>query len=532
MVNSCEWPVDKSWPPGVIPTHIALIADPQLIDAHTYPGRNYVLERITESVVDYYLRRNWVNINGQLDPDANIFLGDLFDGGREWSDPVWKKEYNRWNQVFPKPPYKRTVMSLPGNHDIGYGNTIVYHALQRFSSYFGDPSSTVEIGNHTIVLLDTISMMNTDNSTIYEKPYTFINDLIKRPNFYQDRPRILMTHVPLFRDPKHPCGRQRESKKPLPYTKGKQYQTQVTPEGSQTILSALRPDAVFSGDDHDACYVLHNYTIAQDALPGKEAPPPIVASAAEYTAKSISMAMGIGHPGIQLLSLYYDLTAAKATEETSSKSIPSFATSICYMPNPFKAFIIYFAFAFLSAVIVLAFNFMPEVFPPIVHILLSRNKVVYSSLPLQEKEESFNDDPEVSGMYTSDLESSFTNANTRPSLASSNSSSEDKSSTSRPVKQVTFALDSSTYNEAQTVGDSSLSPFSNSISENSRFGEYPKSSTQQFRSTLQRARFKIRQKQLWKKVAKEVAVIAVFVSGFYMFLLYSIYKAPPSAVSI
>lgn len=59
--------------PGVIPTHIALIADPQLIDAHTYPGRNYVLERITESVVDYYLRRNWVNINGQLDPDANIF---------------------------------------------------------------------------------------------------------------------------------------------------------------------------------------------------------------------------------------------------------------------------------------------------------------------------------------------------------------------------------------------------------------------------------------------------------------------------
>lgn len=521
-ITSCQWPRDPSWPSDAIPARIALVADPQIIDAHTYPGRNFIFQRITESIVDYYLRRNWVYIHSQIDPDANIFLGDLFDGGREWSDDVWKKEYDRWNRIFVKPPYKRTIMSLPGNHDIGYGNTIVYEALQRFSMFFGEPSSTVEIGNHTIVLLDTISMMNTENTTIYDRPYNFLNELIQRPNFFEDKPRILLTHVPLFRDADHPCGKNRESKKPLPYIKGYQYQTMVTPEVSQIILGAVRPEAVFSGDDHDACYVLHNYTIAQTSHDETEDLPPLLKSTAEYTAKSASMAMGIGHPGIQLLSLY-NPTAGKEIEGSSKQRMPTFATSICYMPIPFKSFIIYIVLAFLTSTLIVAFNFIPDIFPPIVYMVLSQKRPLYSSVGNDEESSSFRDKSSLP-MHKSDLESLTSSSRARSSSASFSISpyhpAGEKSSAPRHTKHVKFAsvdymLGPDEDNEKDDRYQHGTSP-------------YAKGSSQSIKSTLQRARFKMGNKKLWKKAAKEFALIGVPAFVFYIYLLYSIYRAPPS----
>ncbi|KAK6437001.1 hypothetical protein LTR95_006809 [Oleoguttula sp. CCFEE 5521] len=84
-VKSCDWGTWEKWPTGATPHHLVFIADPQLVDPHTYPGRPWPLSALTESYTDQYMARNFRLINEHLDPDSVVFLGDLLDGGREWS---------------------------------------------------------------------------------------------------------------------------------------------------------------------------------------------------------------------------------------------------------------------------------------------------------------------------------------------------------------------------------------------------------------------------------------------------------------
>lgn len=372
-ISKCKWPGARS------DTRVALIADPQIIDDNTYPERSKFLLGLTKYITDVYLRKNWVYINQALDPDANVFLGDLLDGGREWTDKPWKQEFERFNTIFTKPPLKRTVMSLPGNHDIGYGDTIVPHALNRFKAYFGEPSSTIDIGNHTLVLLDTISMLNTINSSIYRPPREFMEKLASSVTASDSKamasnPRILLSHVPLYRNKDVSCGRYRESRKPLPYVKGFQYQTLVTPELSQEILASIDPVAIFSGDDHDACHVKHSYEVKGEKK-----------STDEFTVKSVSMAMGIDDPGIQLLTLN------NGQQQTASSS---YETEICFMPSPFYPFLIYGIVMALTVLTLVVYNLYPKKLPQwATQLQKAQNNADLENdnmLPMYNKEESNN----------------------------------------------------------------------------------------------------------------------------------------------
>lgn len=149
-MKKCQWSTWEDWPEGAESHRVGLFADPQIMDEYSYPGRPQIVNYFTRVIVDHYHRRNWKYVQYYLDPDSNFFLGDLFDGGRNWDDKQWIKEYTRFNQIFPKKPLRRTVMSLPGNHDIGFGDTVVESSLQRFSSYFGETSSSLDAGNHTL----------------------------------------------------------------------------------------------------------------------------------------------------------------------------------------------------------------------------------------------------------------------------------------------------------------------------------------------------------------------------------------------
>lgn len=122
-------------------------------------------------------------------PDTVLFLGDLFDGGREWSTPLteagdsqspdkrwhkygddyWLKEYNRFGRIFLEPwlrgrherpgqPGRRLIADLPGNHDLGFGLGIRIPARERFNAYFGGGNRVDMIGNFTFVSLDTVSL--------------------------------------------------------------------------------------------------------------------------------------------------------------------------------------------------------------------------------------------------------------------------------------------------------------------------------------------------------------------------------------
>ena len=155
------------------------------MDPHTYPGRPWPLSTLTRRHTDLYLRKSFQLLEEHLDPDTLFFLGDLFDGGREWLPPnirvrdspwskfgqdYWLQEYNRFGRIYFDRWHQGTqsrkggrqgrkiIAGLPGNHDLGLGNGIKTAVRKRFNAYFGDGNRIDILGNHTFISLDTVSL--------------------------------------------------------------------------------------------------------------------------------------------------------------------------------------------------------------------------------------------------------------------------------------------------------------------------------------------------------------------------------------
>ncbi|OJD14821.1 hypothetical protein AJ78_04877 [Emergomyces pasteurianus Ep9510] len=188
-VRECEWAGWERWPQDALPHHVVFVADPQLVDPHTYPGRPWPLSSLTVFYADLYLYRTYSLLQRDLRPDTTFFLGDLFDGGREWgtgssSSPeerfkqygnsVWIKEYRRFVRLFldtwkvggidstASTRGRKIIASLPGNHDLGFGHGIQKPVLERFQTYFGVGNRVDVLGNHTFVSVDTVSLSAMD----------------------------------------------------------------------------------------------------------------------------------------------------------------------------------------------------------------------------------------------------------------------------------------------------------------------------------------------------------------------------------
>ncbi|KAF2836320.1 hypothetical protein M501DRAFT_939918 [Patellaria atrata CBS 101060] len=184
-ISECAWDTWEQWPTDALPHHLVFVADPQLVDPHTYPGRPWPLSFLTVSYTDQYMRRVYSRLQQELRPDSTVFLGDLFDGGREWSTPtsespearykkygekLWHKEYQRFSDIFfkhfndggtapnPGQPARRLLASIPGNHDLGFAAGVQKGVRNRFNAYFGEGNRVDVIGNHTFVSLDSVSL--------------------------------------------------------------------------------------------------------------------------------------------------------------------------------------------------------------------------------------------------------------------------------------------------------------------------------------------------------------------------------------
>ncbi|KAI1821812.1 hypothetical protein F4861DRAFT_532691 [Xylaria intraflava] len=228
-VQDCNWEDWEDWPQGATPHRLIFIADPQLIDPHSYPGRPWPLNPLTMRLTDNYMRRSYTQLQKELHPDTVMFLGDLFDGGREWKtahgnfdDPEWAKnhrpaeekkrlkqwnrsygekywlkEYGRfghiffdnwlWGGVMPGPFQRgrKLISSLPGNHDLGFGAEVKLPVRHRFSTYFGETNRVDVIGNHTFVSVDTVSLSadtsnmkdQVDLRAIFQPVNDFLSDI-------------------------------------------------------------------------------------------------------------------------------------------------------------------------------------------------------------------------------------------------------------------------------------------------------------------------------------------------------------------
>jgi hypothetical protein len=408
---------------------VALVADPQLVDPHTYPGRPWPLSSLTVQYTDRYIARAFRLLQNRLYPDSTIFLGDLFDGGREWStldsvspeerwrkygEMFWLKEYRRFTRMFFDPWLQAGVVSassessrreilthLPGNHDLGFATGIQLPVRNRYNAFFGEGNRVDILGNHTFVSIDSVSLSakvkDGASESIWQPAQSFLDDFPSVMNravlkherqrghaYSRDRyehtvvegddlqsatlpqpqqrqthlyPSILLTHVPLYRDPGTPCGPLRErwpqslsadgeplavdERNAIRVAEGYQYQNVLHPDISKDITSKLENlSYAFSGDDHDYCEVVHHrYPSGGGGI-------------REITVKSISWAMGVRKPGFQLLSLWNPNGAKTNTLKTH----------LCLLPDQISIFIKYaLMFAATAALLVvraayIAFN--------------------------------------------------------------------------------------------------------------------------------------------------------------------------------
>ncbi|KAF4833243.1 hypotheticall protein [Colletotrichum tropicale] len=456
-VADCRWSNWESWPAGANPHHLIFVADPQITDPHSYPGRPWPLSELTVLITDNYLRRGFTQLQSQLIPDSLFFLGDLFDGGREWKtgkgdwadpewaaarrpkserphakewnehygDKYWLSEYERFGDIFFSDwaslggtkagnwqRGRKLVASLPGNHDLGYGDQVKVSVRERFASFFGDVNRVDVIGNHSIVSVDTLSLSASssvqaergDLRPIHTPADVFLKDVKftkrkaveKELRFWRgdveglgynhlvedletadvenvptiapgedgpDFPTILLTHVPLYRDPGTPCGPYREHWPPAKPPRGQKgpvipdHRNAISVSGGYQYQNVLDEDAsvnlvksvgnvihVFSGDDHDYCEVVHS--------PKKE-------SVREITVKSMSMAMGVPTPGFLMVSLYNPVDAnGKPLPGAPEKTLQ---THLCLLPNQLATYAKYVGFIFVSVVAISIRSFLVPV---------------------------------------------------------------------------------------------------------------------------------------------------------------------------
>lgn len=332
-LNECSWSNWENWDQyqhNTTPHRIVILADPQLVDDHTYPTLPWIVDQALRKMSDNYLHYNYLYMQRMLDPDTTIFIGDLFDGGRDWEDESWMEEFQRFNRIFPKRQDRRTIRGLPGNHDIGFQNISVA-TRERFAAHFGNSNDMYVLGNHTFLQIDTISYSHEDPD-VHEESRDYVDAL--KYALDPQLPRILLTHVPLFRDPAlETCGPGRESQKLFPLVRGIQYQTVIEHWVSDKILRELKPFLVFSGDDHDYCDMVHiDYEDTSKSL------------AREITCKSPSMTSGIRYPAYQLLSL-------NNPDPASSGSQKTFETKLCYLPSPYTNVRVYWLSYFVTCVV-------------------------------------------------------------------------------------------------------------------------------------------------------------------------------------
>ncbi|GAN04420.1 CK1/CK1/CK1-G protein kinase [Mucor ambiguus] len=271
-------PLNDTDTPSTNNGRLLLVADPQMTDDNSY-NRPWVIMQLSKFYSELYMKRNYRHLESSVRPTDNIILGDLMDSGRDWDDAKYASEVDRFRRIFPSKAYY-----MVGNHDVGFGNGIQKHSVERFEDHFGPTSYTFEKYGYIFVIVDTVSL-SSSNPVIRNDALHMLESLSSNST----KPRILMTHVPLFRSSQQTCGPQRQSGSHIVDRAGYQYQNLVTEELSAFILNKVSPVAVFSGDDHDYCKVVHLFGDNRSTV--------------EITVPTFSMAQGLKYPGVMILNI-------------------------------------------------------------------------------------------------------------------------------------------------------------------------------------------------------------------------------------
>uniref|UniRef100_A0A0D9VUX0 Calcineurin-like phosphoesterase domain-containing protein n=1 Tax=Leersia perrieri TaxID=77586 RepID=A0A0D9VUX0_9ORYZ len=294
---SCSWP--SSSPPSSPNNHvkIAVVADPQLMDSTSLglPPSSIALQA-AEFYTDLNMRRSFQSVILPFKPDVLLFLGDHFDGGPYMSNEEWHESLSRFKHIFSMNEHITNpnipIHFLSGNHDIGYSAFHKIHpeVITRYEKEFGLRNYQFSAGKVDFVVVDAQTLDGAKESKERSSSWEFIRTL---PSGNKSNPKVLLTHIPLYRPDNSPCGPHRSSPvinqrvSNAAMDQGIIYQNYLSKETSDLLLSLLKPVLVLSGHDHDQCTIVH---------------PTPFGPVTEHTLGTISWQQGNLYPSFMLLS--------------------------------------------------------------------------------------------------------------------------------------------------------------------------------------------------------------------------------------
>ncbi|MBW0475734.1 hypothetical protein O181_015449 [Austropuccinia psidii MF-1] len=345
-ILSCHWPTphEVASDEGLSqvagqPFNVLIIADPQLPSmSYSYPTRAYLLRILSVKIIDNFMRKSWRLLLRSARPNAIVFLGDLLDGGVSTRDPIrFQSDVDRFYHTFAIPEHlsianqnHSRIVYLAGNHDVGlFPSTSEANssmARERFKKNWGSGklNGALEWGNHSVIWLDAMDLIEEDKRAATgaaQESEGRVTQFIKGlggPNMLL--PKVLFTHVPLWRPENTSCGSLRESSQQIHQGAGFNYQNEVPEKLTKMVLETIQPTLVFSGDDHDYCQVTHTLTSSSLANPS-----PLQVH--EISVKSFSMGMGVKQPGYHLLSLSNPARFARSPSDQTTFHKP------CFLPD-------------------------------------------------------------------------------------------------------------------------------------------------------------------------------------------------------
>lgn len=83
--------------------------------------------------------------------------------GPDIADASYDSYYNLYSSIFTLPS-NTPIHHVPGNHDIPLGpfKQFSQYARERYTKHFSSPNEVISIANHSIVLLDSVGLVEED----------------------------------------------------------------------------------------------------------------------------------------------------------------------------------------------------------------------------------------------------------------------------------------------------------------------------------------------------------------------------------
>ncbi|KAL8522660.1 hypothetical protein ACS0TY_012701 [Phlomoides rotata] len=338
---TCSWPHlqrPSSSNGGGDYVKIAVITDPQLMDSTSLrlAPKSLALE-IVQFYTDLYMRRAFLSSVLPFNPDVVLFLGDYFDGGERLSDEEWQESLGRFKHIFNLNMIQKNVkvIYLSGNHDIGYEafNSQKPEIIKRYEGEFGARNFKVTLGQVDFIAIDAQTVDGHPQGNLTSATWEFIKGASEDASYY---PRVLLTHIPLYRPNWTPCGPHRSSPiinqrvyRAADRDQEIVYQNYVTENSTNDLLDLINPELVLSGHDHDQCTVVHM---------SKRGP------VTEHTVGTVSWQQGNLYPSFMLLS---------ARNSTISAREDAVSSNLCFLPMQTHIYIWYLSLFAMTLVIVL-----------------------------------------------------------------------------------------------------------------------------------------------------------------------------------